>query len=481
MKVVMACVATVAIGGGAAVAMPHLLGIPTSEAAGSSSEAEGLRSVRVERTSLAQGSVISGTLSRGEPAPVNASREGVLTWVPTPGDVVGPGGRLLEVNGRPTFMLHGSVPLWRPLQLGDRGKDVKSLNDALAEAGLLDPASADEVFGQGASAALARLFESAGYAPPSRTDEGIERIHQAEAALESAKRGLNDARSALEDADKAASALELAEADAAVEETQRALADAQATGQGVSLAQARLDAALAERARLLATPDLSVHQQAVRDAEESVVDAQEDLRTARAERVDPADVVILDVAELRVASTSGTVGAAASGEVLGWTGSMVRVEAQVTRSQQAALTVGDQVSVTLPTSEEITGKIVSTAGTGTDDEAAADGASGSGEGEGGSSDLVTLVVEPDAQDRVADLVGSVVRIEVTSASVEDALVVPVTALLALAEGGYAVEKVTPGSPPGSGELVPVEVGLVADARVQVTSAHLHEGDEVLVP
>ena len=60
---------------------------------------------------------------------------------------------------------------------------------------------------------------------------------------------------------------------------------------------------------------------------------------------------------------------------------------------------------------------------------------------------------------------------------EDVLAVPVNALLALLEGGYAVERVTDD---GSTELVAVEVGLFADGWVEVTG-DVAAGDEVVVP
>jgi peptidoglycan hydrolase-like protein with peptidoglycan-binding domain len=60
---------------------------------------------------------------------------------------------------------------------------------------------------------------------------------------------------------------------------------------------------------------------------------------------------------------------------------------------------------------------------------------------------------------------------------EDVLAVPVSALLALLEGGYAVERVT-GS--GAVDLVPVEARLFADGWVQV-EGDLAAGDEVVVP
>jgi hypothetical protein len=72
-----------------------------------------------------------------------------------------------------------------------------------------------------------------------------------------------------------------------------------------------------------------------------------------------------------------------------------------------------------------------------------------------------------------------VQVGITTASVPNALVVPVAALLAQSGGGYAVEVV------GTGErsrLVPVSLGLFDDAAglVQVTGPALAAGQEVVV-
>ena len=58
----------------------------------------------------------------------------------------------------------------------------------------------------------------------------------------------------------------------------------------------------------------------------------------------------------------------------------------------------------------------------------------------------------------------------------DVLAVPVTALLALPGGGYAVERRTAAGT----ERVPVEPGQFADGLVAVRGA-LRAGDEVVVP
>jgi peptidoglycan hydrolase-like protein with peptidoglycan-binding domain len=71
-----------------------------------------------------------------------------------------------------------------------------------------------------------------------------------------------------------------------------------------------------------------------------------------------------------------------------------------------------------------------------------------------------------------------VDVQVISDRADDVLVVPVTALLALAEGGYAVEVVAADQ---STYLVAVDPGLFADGFVEVTSSELEEGMEVVVP
>ena len=72
------------------------------------------------------------------------------------------------------------------------------------------------------------------------------------------------------------------------------------------------------------------------------------------------------------------------------------------------------------------------------------------------------------------------QVGITTASVRGALVVPVTALLALSGGGYSVEVVGAGA---RNHLVPVSLGLFDDAEglVQVTASGLAAGQEVVVP
>ncbi|MGH9210348.1 MAG: hypothetical protein ACRD2C_06650 [Acidimicrobiales bacterium] len=69
-----------------------------------------------------------------------------------------------------------------------------------------------------------------------------------------------------------------------------------------------------------------------------------------------------------------------------------------------------------------------------------------------------------------------VTVRVVTRAAEDVVAVPLDALLALAEGGFAVERVVGRHT----ELVAVETGAFADGWVEV-AGDVAEGDEVVVP
>jgi peptidoglycan hydrolase-like protein with peptidoglycan-binding domain len=68
---------------------------------------------------------------------------GVLTALPSVGDVIKCGQAVYRVNGHPVPLLCGSTPLYRPLSEGMKGWDVKELNRNLADLGYADSAELD--------------------------------------------------------------------------------------------------------------------------------------------------------------------------------------------------------------------------------------------------------------------------------------------------------------------------------------------------
>jgi hypothetical protein len=177
-----------------------------------------------------------------------------------------------------------------------------------------------------------------------------------------------------------------------------------------------------------------------------------------------------------VTSVTPTVGETVQpGAVLTITSTVRQVTIELDASQQADVKVGDPTQITLPDNRTTPGKI-SYVGT------VATVPSSTSAGGGGGSDAPTIEVDVAPTDPAAtgQLDQAPVNVSITTAHVEDALVVPVAALLALSGGGYAVEAIRAS---GAHQLVAVDAGLFDDALglVQVTGAGLAAGQRIVVP
>ncbi|MCX3061899.1 peptidoglycan-binding domain-containing protein, partial [Streptomyces beihaiensis] len=72
---------------------------------------------------------------------------------------------LLEVSGRPVFVLKGDIPAYRDLGPGSTGDDVAQLQRALAGLGYAVGGDRSGTFGAGTQAAVARFYRAHGVAP----------------------------------------------------------------------------------------------------------------------------------------------------------------------------------------------------------------------------------------------------------------------------------------------------------------------------
>jgi hypothetical protein len=142
-------------------------------------------------------------------------------------------------------------------------------------------------------------------------------------------------------------------------------------------------------------------------------------------------------------------------------------------SQQAEVKAGDMVSVTLPRGNTTPGVVTSVGRVATTNATT-------------HATTITVVVALKRPTQVRKLSAAPVTVSITTGVVRNALVVPVTALLAQpAQGagapgeGYAVEV----AGAGGHHLVPVSVGMIDNATglVQVTGGRLAVGQRVVVP
>lgn len=186
--------------------------------------------------------------------------------------------------------------------------------------------------------------------------------------------------------------------------------------------------------------------------------------------LDAADAVFLPTS-VRIAQVSATLGGPArqNSPVLQATSDTLQVQAELDSSQQGQVKTGQHARITLPGNRSVTA-VVDRLGT---------VAQPGGDGQDVGSATIRAYLRLDDPAQAGELDGAPVQVAITTRGVENALSVPVTAIVAKSGGGYAVEAVGPG---GRRTLVPVKLGLfdTASGRVQV-QGDVHAGDDVVVP
>ena len=141
-----------------------------------------------------------------------------------------------------------------------------------------------------------------------------------------------------------------------------------------------------------------------------------------------------------------------------------RVAANLPLSDRDLVSVGIEVNVELPDDTDVTGSV-----------SAINPAPVLDTQTGENYVEVTILLSEPASPT---WIGATVTVEITQTLIPDALVLPATALLALVEGGSAVEVLDAN---GSVRLVGVETGLFVDGDVEVISPELEAGMRIVVP
>jgi hypothetical protein len=181
---------------------------------------------------------------------------------------------------------------------------------------------------------------------------------------------------------------------------------------------------------------------------------------------------------LRIAQTTATLGSTTQPgvPVAQATSTSRQVLAQLDPSEQSNVTVGEQARITLPGDITTPGTVSSI---GTVAISAGSGSGSSGPGSGSSSPMIPISITLTHPEAAGSLDQAPVQVQITTAGVTNALIVPVTAIVGKSGGGFAVEVVRAD---GRRELVAVELGLFddADGLVQV-AGDLRAGDHVVVP
>jgi peptidoglycan hydrolase-like protein with peptidoglycan-binding domain len=180
--------------------------------------------------------------------------------------------------------------------------------------------------------------------------------------------------------------------------------------------------------------------------------------------------VVFEPGQVRVGAHVAAVGGGAQGGIMGLTSADRVVSVALATSDQGDVKVGDKVTVELPDGKETGGRVTVVG------RVAESAASSSGSDDQGDP-TIQVTVALDTPGDAGSLDKAPVKVSIVTGTASGVLTVPVNALLALAEGGYAVE-VDEG---GQRHLVGVETGMFADGQVEVTGNGLAEGTKVVVP
>ncbi len=503
----------------------YYFGTQNTETSSSNKTLE-LTTVAIQKGDLAKKEEYNGTLRQTDSKVLNSPMSGVVTFVPKEGTIINFGEVLFAVDNKPVILVEGATPFYRTLDLNsDAGPDVLQLEEALVFLGYAaEDFVPDEIFDETTSNMLNALYvdykiDTKSEITPAEQvainlkETEVENIEETISDGGTTLAQVNDKKKKLDDAKEAATEESAAwrAADTAIENAEQSISLLQDDSNPQTKEKIENDTRDSEIKDLR---DEIEKQKRIKDLEkgkESGIDATEALAIETAQKayndtlesynegVDQAAELTKakeELEELKLASRSETfspTNAYASktpiivGSYINDVGSAVvlnsplynissigiEVVFQVDATDQETVSLGDSVEIELPTDERVPTIITFIDQVVTQTQA-------------GEFIEVTLEVlnpeEIEAYDQAP------VKVFVTTEISKNVLYVPVNALLALAEGGYALEiydgELDSGTFDGESGVdtsyVAVEIGVFTDGFVEV-KGNISEGQIVVVP
>jgi peptidoglycan hydrolase-like protein with peptidoglycan-binding domain len=207
---------------------------------------------------------------------------------------------------------------------------------------------------------------------------------------------------------------------------------------------------------------------------------QKDLGLPESARTGTVDLgrVVYAPDQIRVDTLKASAGDAAQpgNAVLTYAGTSRVATVDLELSNLRLAVQGAPVTVKLPDGKTANGKITKVQTFIDTGSSGGNGGGGNGGNNNGSSakTKVRVTVAPDDPDAFANYQEATVTVGFTASKKENVLTVPVSALLALTEGGYGVQVVDG----VTSHIVRVDTGMFANGRVEVTGDGLNEGATV---
>lgn len=472
------------IGGLAVWGVSELIERRTNEADDVEVEQVELAVAEVERRDLLEQVDWVGTLSYGELVDV-VGTGGTITGASANGATLNRGDVIASIDEEPVVVVFGDRPLWRPLRSGVEGVDVKLIETNLVALGY-DPdvtITIDEEFTANTGEMIERWQEDLGREVTGTVEPNDVVVVSGPSVITSP-----------------ANVGSAASGPMAGISSQRQVTDVVSALSGVVTNRAPIDSPIEHGTVLYELDELAVialtptatESDPVARALTAQTFTYEELEQALAdEGYDPDEAMTIDgtVTEATNAaitawqSSTGlpetgladpgyylsvpanrVVESHAEGDRLVLTASTSELEVSVVVAVADAdeFEVGDEVTIELADETTVDGRV---AEIGAVEE--------SPDPEGGST--VTISIEVLG---TGELIEGVVTVSTIGEAVEGAIAVPTRALVALREGGFAVEIIDSS---GDRKLTGVEIGAFDEGYVEITEGDLEPGDQIAVP
>ncbi|MFI6689520.1 peptidoglycan-binding protein [Streptomyces sp. NPDC050485] len=401
----------------------------------------------VTRADLSQQKSEAGTLGFATPGTVKGHGTGTVTWLPKTGDNLAQGKQLARINDWPVTVFIGAIPLYRTLgALPDQPSGPAATPESSKDSdGAKDPNSSGSPKDAKDSGSSGR--PNGGKGSGSSTDSG-------------------DAGSAGSPGSGASGS--------------GSPTDSEVAGPGTQGADVRL---LEDNLYALGYRDFGRPDDRLTDATVVAIKRWQKALGMRKPtgRVAPGDVQVLPGTS-RVGEVKAHLGDSAGEDLMTLTGTDKVVTVPIPVSDLSIAHKGSQVTITLPDGSTAKGKVtqVGTVATGSDDQGGSGGGKGA-QGGPGQEAKVQVTVAFDKASEAGDLAGAPVSVDFASEVHKNVLTVPVGALVALREGGYALQlPAPPGQAKGGApQLVQVTTGMFAKGLVEVSGPGVKEGMKVV--
>lgn len=394
----------------------------------------------------------------------------------------------IEVSGRPIMVLQGELPTYRSLRPGDTGSDVKQLELALKRLGF-NPGTVNDTYDDATETAVSAWYRARGYEAVSPTDEEENSLDASREQVSSAKKAQRSAQAALTEAQeppkpselkKAEDQVTLATAQLGAAKNTRDKAITEATPETRDQVRRDQDLLVLQAEQQLTSARLTLDdlrepkktdllEEDLKDATSSLVEAEQKFGEQRATfgvRIPRGELIFVPSLPRRVQGVKAKVGEQPQSALFKLIGGAPQVQAEVPQAQQRLLKLDAEATISDPEEDkELPGKIVFIAERPGTDEA--------------GETMYRVRIRPTEGD-TSKLIGLNVRVTIPVDSTEKAvLAVPSAALFTTANSNVHIQVQRKN---GVIENVKVKTGLSADGMVELRSVEgkLDEGDLVVI-